>query len=300
MWIFLAAARAADVCTAWGDQATVDVPDIPVEQSSGVAAARDGSGRHYTHDDGGGDAALYLFDLDGEYLGTQFVDGAENVDWEDLASGPCPATVDADHCLWIADIGDNDETRDDVVLYVVPESDGPDVTAVRCPLTYPEGKRWDAEALLVAPDGVVRIVTKEDGEAHVFRVDEPACDGEAQTLAEEAEIVIEGKVTGGAVSDDGSMFVLRSLTQAWMWQTCSIDWGDTPTAITLTGQEQGEAIAFDEDGALLTTTEGDFRAWRLPCATTEALDCPKCGCKGSSSAFLLILPLAWRRRRSGR
>jgi hypothetical protein len=288
-----------------GDPIQVTDEEFPDIQSSGVAAARGQENVYYTLDDSGGEPKLYMFDTtgDGAYIGAQLIQGgATNTDWEDLAAGPCPDTVDAEHCLWIADTGDNDSNRSGIVLWVVPESTRGSESAVACNLVYPGGESHDAEALLVGPDRTVRIVTKSgDGDATVYRVSDPRCDdGDAQTLVKEAKITSAEKFTGGAMSADGTQIVLRSLERAWLWTGCTVAWGDTPTEVDLGVQEQGESIAFDNDGSLVTTSEGmPLTVWHTPCDETEALTCPGCGCGGSDAAGLLLVgPLgAWLRRR---
>ncbi|MFZ5480964.1 MAG: hypothetical protein ACOZNI_29655 [Myxococcota bacterium] len=295
LW-FVSVAAATEVCASFGDAGdSIVVEDIPAVESSGVAHR--GDGVYFTHDDEEGDAALHAFTLDGEYLGAQAVTNASNVDWEDLAVGPCPATVDAADCVWIGDVGDNDEVRDEIVVYVVPLSSEASETAVACALRYPEGKRHDAETVLVDPDGVLRVVTKEgDGEAHVFRVDAPRCDGDADTLEEEAELALGSPVTGGAMRADGLAVVLVSESEAWLWTGC-VNWAREPVEIELGSQQQREAVTFAPDGSLVITSEGDpFRVWSAPCADTKEAKCPACGCGGGDGAWLL-LPLAWLRRR---
>lgn len=299
MFVTFYAALAADVCTSWGETpGSTPVEGAPAEESSGVAASSTDAGIFYTHDDAGGAAALYVFNVDGSYLDDQAIGGATNVDWEDVSPGPCPEAVDAERCLWIGDIGNNEETRDTVSVYVVPESLLAAETAVECVLSYPEGKRRDAEALFVSPDGTLRIVSKENSGGHVYHLAEPACDGSTEVLVEEAELSLDAPVTGAAMSADGTMVILRSNAQAWMWSGCELDWSAAPTAIDLGSQAQGEGIAFATDGSLVATSEGEpFRVWTYPCAGTEAaLDCPDCGCGGGDAAFLL-LPLALLRRR---
>ena len=308
MLIIGLAAASGDVCTTFGaaegpTNVTGETPNI---ESSGVVAARLQEDLFYTHDDNGGEAKLYLFYADGDYYGAQTIAGATNTDWEDLAAGPCPATVDAESCLWIADTGDNDEVRADVVVWVVPENTQANVSAVECRLTFPEGKSRDAEAMFVSPDGVLRIVDKDPDRAKIFRIDDPACDGSTEELVEEAEIVPGEPVTGATMSADGLTVILRGLTEAWMWTGCTVDWNAAPRSIDLGAQPQGEAITLLADGGILTTSESTgeegLRFWVAACDATETLTCTEeeepCGCaNGGSAAGLVVLALGVRRRR---
>lgn len=283
--LLVSLAIAAEVCTTFADAASaVVIDDLPELESSGVAAARGVDGRFFTHGDHGSEAVLEVFDLDGTWVGPQRIDGATNEDWEDISNGPCPSAIDAEHCLWIGDIGDNDGSRESVVVYAVPESQDASVSAIPCTFQYPDGDRPDAEALLVSPDGTVRIVTKEGGgEAHVYRSASPRCDGETETLIEEASVTIDSAVTGGAMAPDGGSLVLRTYTDAWLWTGCTINWSEAPTRVDLGSEPQGEAIAFTNDGGLVTTSEGTpFRARSVPCASFETATCPTCGCAARS------------------
>jgi hypothetical protein len=310
MWIIsLAAAADTEVCARFGSPegpSEVIVDDLVGEiQSSGLAASQVDEGVYYTHDDQGGDARLYLFRDDGDYIGAQTISGATNTDWEDVASGPCPNTVDAETCLWIGDIGEAEGDRATLTLWVVPASTDANEEAVACHLTWPEGKSHDAEALLLWPDGTVRIVTKEDDGAKVYRAPNLRCDGgAAQEMIKEAELDLSEPVTGGAVSVDGSQVVLRGLTEAWLWTGCSVSWSDTPVSVDLGEQPQGEAITFALDGALITTSEvsaeGEpLRWWRTPCEEVEVLACPTCGCGDAAGALVLLPLLGLTRRRAG-
>lgn len=307
MWI-IGLAFAGDVCTVYGStEAAVEVGALeePI-QASGIAAARGEDDLYYIHDDNGGAAGLYMVSGTGEYLGYQELqgEGLVNEDWEDIAPGPCPDAVDAEHCLWIGDIGDNDKDRPNIDVWVVRESRGVSETAAHCILVYPEGKKRDAEALFVDPAGALRIVTKDNDGAKVFVLTDPQCDGATtQTLVEETELVLDEKVTGAAMNADGTAVVLRGLLKAWSWTGCSL-WSGPPEELSLTVEPQGEAVTFANDGALVTTSEifsdEPLRLWRTPCAETAPVTCPEapCGC-GDSAALLLLLPLGGllRRRR---
>ena len=110
-------------------------------------------------------AELYAFAEDGTSLGAYPVEGAEAVDWEDMAAGPAPNGSDS--VLYIGDIGDNDAARPTVTVYRVhepgdvPVAPGVPLTEVEAiELQYPDGPS-DAEALLIDPrTGDLVIVTK--------------------------------------------------------------------------------------------------------------------------------------------
>lgn len=310
MWVIGLAFAEEEVCTAYGapeDTVEVDTSAIPDFQASGLAAARTEDEVYFTHDDNKGVAELYLIRGDGSFLVTQTIEGAVNEDWEDIAPGPCPATVDAEHCLWIGDIGDNEKLRASIDVWVVRESTAASATAVRCSFIYPEGKKRDAEALFVAPDGTLRIVTKDYDGAKVFSAATPKCDGGApQTLVEETEIALEERVTGAAMNPEGTAVVLRGENnKAWTWTGCTLSLNDPPTDVNLGTQPKGEAVTFANDGSLVSTSEiiknEPFRLWRTRCEETAPLTCPdKCGC-GGGSALLVLLPLgALARRRRER
>lgn len=303
MTLFALPAFAAEtVCLELGDSpGSVVVEDVPANESSGLAAGQAQAGVFYTHDDGG-EPSLYLFTLDGSFLGELHVDDASNENWEDVAAGPCPGKVAADHCLWIGDIGDNDETRPSITVYVIPETRGLSETAVACNFRYPEGEARDAEALFVDPSGTLRVVSKEDdGEAKVFRVDAPRCDGTVEDLALEYELQLGGAVTGAAMRADGQAVVFRSLTHGWMWVGCEVDLRDAPIEVDLGAQPQGEAIAFGDDGALVVTSEGEpFRVWEVPCAEVGPAPCETCGCGEGNEALLFVAVAGGALRRSRR
>ena len=303
-WAVTAALAADAICDDWQPPELVSVEDIGfgVTESSGLVYV---DGEFRTIGDAGGEPVLYTFGADGSARGEQRIDGATNTDWEDLAAGPC-STDDDTTCIFIADIGDNDETRTSITLWRLAVSGEARETATACKLTYPDGESRDAEALLMFPDGTVRIVTKKnDGEAKVFRTSALDCGGDAVALTEEAEVDLGEPITGGAVGADGSLVALRSLTQTWVWRGCNIDWANIPEPIALTGEDQGEGVCFGADDALYTTSEGDpLELHVLACDTTSALECTDCQCQSSGKSVgwtgVIAGLLAHLRRRRSR
>jgi hypothetical protein len=93
-----------------------------ISEASGLASSRLYPGLLWAINDGGDDPLLYAVGADGTDLGTFRVEGADNFDWEALASFRWQDTA----YLLIADVGDNWEQRQTVTLYIVKE---PAITA---------------------------------------------------------------------------------------------------------------------------------------------------------------------------
>lgn len=294
-WLTVAYA-ADDLCSSWtASERVAEVDRMPSAESSALAVFSDG---FFTLDDSGGAAELYAFDLAGNFLRTLVVEGATNTDWEDLAVAPC----EEGECAFIGDIGDNDESRDHITIWRAPLA-GTALTATACDLAFEDGLARDAEALLLFPDESVRIVTKSAGTTKVFYAPPLVCDGTVQSLTEETDFALDEPVTGGTVSADGSLVVLRGLTMGWAWRGCTLDWSAAPQPLLFVGEQQGEGVAIAADGTLYSSSEGEeFELHELPCAASEPLVCDECGC-GSGGAIepwaLAALGLVWRRRTPG-
>lgn len=147
----------------------------PKKEASGLAVSRRTSDLLWTHDDSGGDAALYAVDTQGRRRGTLRILGVENKDWEDLAS----FEKDGKAWLLIADTGDNDAKRDTVRLHVVEEPASTQLfpteetharPAYTIRLRYEDGSR-DCEAVAVdATEGFVYLLTKRETPPRLYRV----------------------------------------------------------------------------------------------------------------------------------
>jgi hypothetical protein len=213
--------------------------------------------------DGGDSVAVHLLDGACQVVEVQTAD-VDPYDPEDLAVG-------ADGTVWLADTGDNNANRPTVALIALrPEG----VTSVYR-LTYPDGAH-DAEALLLAPDGMPYIVTKEVlGASRVYRPAAELVDGGTVALAEVAAVnlTLTGTpggpvgqagqllVTGGAVSSDGRFLALRTYTDAYVWPLSGSDvaaaLAAAPERIPLPESPQGEAISFSADNLnLVVASEG--------------------------------------------
>lgn len=147
-----------------GDVITRDVvragrfTDKALSEASGIVRSQADPGRFWGLNDSGNDERLFAFDSTGRALGAVRVRGATNVDWEALASGPCPDG----QCLYIADVGDNSAKRPTRVIWRIPEPDlsaRTSAPAVPLSIRYADGP-VDVEAVYAAPDSSLWLVTK--------------------------------------------------------------------------------------------------------------------------------------------
>jgi len=183
------------------------VANASLDELSGLAASRRNPGVWWANNDSGNAAVVYAVGDDGSNLGTFTLQGATNVDWEDIAVGPGP---NGPNYLYVADIGNNTTPRGTVVVYRVPEPAAPGsgtLTGVdTLQLTYPNGAKPDAETLIVDPvSGGIYIVTKAGGTATVYRAT-------ITGMLESVATLPFGLVTGGDVTAAGDVVALITYT----------------------------------------------------------------------------------------
>jgi hypothetical protein len=248
---------------------------------SGLAASRKSPGVLWVHNDSGNPARLYALAVDGRDLAEFDVLGAGCVDWEDIAIGPGPAGGES--YLYIADVGTNVTARDVIVIYRIPE---PDVKPDQAPargkihgaaafeLVYPKGTSFDAETLMVDPQGGdLYLVTKSrKGPSEVYRAPAPLTPGR-RTLEHVASLelgrwFVRGSrlATAGDISPDGTLVMIRTYTDAYLWvRTAGTSIAGAlrtpPCNVPLALETQGEAIGFTPSGrGYYTVSEGLFSA----------------------------------------
>jgi hypothetical protein len=247
--------------------------DRRVKESSGLVASRRSPGLLWTHNDSGDGPLVYAFDRAGRSRGTFRVEGAQTLDWEDIAAGPGPARGGS--YLYVGDIGDNGRSREFVVVYRFPEPDldaaqggGAEARATQpaeaIRLKYPD-RAHNAEALAVHPTtGDIYIVTKANAEAGVYKLAAPFEPKAVNTLTKVATLrgpdFFGTLVTGADISPDGLRVALCDYAQGYELTlpegSKSFDdiWRQTPAALSLGPRLQGEAVAYRLDGAALLAT----------------------------------------------
>ncbi|MDI6100207.1 hypothetical protein QLQ12_16505 [Actinoplanes sp. NEAU-A12] len=248
-------------------EAVCRVTDKRLVEISGLVA--DGSGYVVVNDGADEESGRRIFFLNRSCKVVRAVPyPASPRDTEDLARA-------ADGTLWVGDIGDNGQNRDNVGVWrLAPGARAPKLFR----MSYPDGPH-DAEALLVAGNGTPVVVTKDPLTAGVYVPDGPLQEGRTTPLrrAGAFRIPLSGTgnpfgfrgrlvVTGGAVSPDGRRVLLRTYADAFEFDVpadgTTADGvvraitGGTPRTVALPDEPQGESITYTADGtALLTVSE---------------------------------------------
>lgn len=255
-------AHAAD--PAYGPPAVLcTVSDPRLAEVSGLAV--DGE-RLLMVNDGGSALEVYVLEVDDRSCRVTSVIGAatDPYDVEDLARA-------VDGTLWLADTGDNDRDRDTVALHALRE----DGQSVLFRFSYPDGPH-DAEALMVDASGRPFVLTKEPlGRAGIYTPAAAPSPSATTALERVGELrlsptgtpggpfgeVGQVLITGAALSPDGTLAVVRTYTDAYVYAVSDGDvltaLGGEPVRVALPPSPQGEAVAFGANGRdLVVTSEG--------------------------------------------
>jgi hypothetical protein len=251
---------------------------LPMEarETSGLARSARDSTIFWTHNDRGNAPDVLAISADGRLIDRVRVTGATLIDWEDIEVAPCGDRS----CLYIGDIGDNDESREHVTVYRVEEpASGATVAAAEAfHARYPDGPR-DAEALFAHGSGDLYIVTKgRSDDVVLYRWPAPR-PGEVAVL--EPVRVLSARprtgadrVTAATTTPDGRWVGIRTYGTLYLFSTDELvgSGAARPVRYDLSplNEAQGEGLAMADDGAVWLSSEAEARGqvpeWsRLQC-----------------------------------
>ncbi len=236
------------------------VKDKRLNELSGLAS----DGEHwYAINDGGTKVQVFVLDRKCQVTDV-LTDSTDPYDVEDLARGK-------DGTLWLSDTGDNRAKRETIALLELKPTGG---AAVVHRLTYPDGPH-DTETLVLDQSGTPFLVTKDLlGTSKVYRPSTQLATPGPTKLEQVGTLRVHSTdtpggpvgsfgsalITGGATSADGKVIALRTYTDAYLYAAPDGDVAAAlqrePVRIPLPNEKQGEAIAFEPDGTLLSASEG--------------------------------------------
>ncbi len=241
-----------------GVVSTVD--DARLAEASGMALDGDDPDLAYVINDSGNDAVVFAVRVStGEVVGAHPVQGTSWVDTEAMAR-------EGDR-LWIADVGDNRATRDDLALYAItaPGPGESPVEATRYPVRLAGGPA-DVESVAVREDGSIVLITKELA-GRILRVADPRPDRE--NVAEDTGGRTLGFATDAAALP-GDGLLVRGYASAVVLAAGDLDAPREVATVELPAARQGETVAIEPGAATaLVGSEGvphDLERVALPSA----------------------------------
>ena len=296
--------------------------DPRLSEISGLAPSIRHPGVLWLHNDSGGGPRLYAIRItDCRIVATLTVPGVAARDFEAIATG---RDAQGRATIWVGDIGDNRDSWPEVSILSILEPARLRDRAVRSQrlrFTYPDMPH-DAETLLAGPEGRLWVVTKQLADGGFYALPEvwPKGVAVAERVGSAGPLV-----TDGAISPDGTRFVLRDYVDVRLFSGSPP--GTLLTKAELPAQMQGEAIAWSVDGrSLFLASEGDDRllefpapqvATGAPSSNSAAESSPAARVPGPESTqpvavswvswavlalaiVVVIVATEWRRRRSRR
>ncbi|MBC2837864.1 hypothetical protein H7F20_00845 [Robiginitalea sp. SC105] len=233
-------------------------------------------------EDGSNPDKIREVDTTGNLLREYEVKDARNKDWEAL-------TTDTLGRLYIGDFGNNLNSRDDLVIYRLPDprqepGDKIDAEAIR--FSYPDQKHFppeknarffDAEGFFHL-DGHLYIITKNrarpfNGMATIYRVPDEPGEYKAELVT---RIFICGdrrgcQVTDAALSPSGNRLALLGYGFIWVYDSFgTTGFAGTPRKFSLESNTQLEGICFVDETEVYLTDEksvgrgGNIYRYSLP------------------------------------
>jgi hypothetical protein len=237
-----------------------------VTEASGLAASPSADGFLWMVNDSGGTPEIHLAQTDGTPRGSLTVADAVNKDWEDLAA----FTVDGNHCLLIADTGDNGSARETCTIYIVREPKLPaegETLSGKAPIlwqitfTYEDGPR-DCESVAVDVENAkVILVSKRTEPPGVYELPLlPAKNAIARKIGVTetkapgiVSVPFANQPTGLDISADHRMAAIVTYLGVFLFRREEKEtWADAfaknPELLGAHKLAQAEAVAFSRDG----------------------------------------------------
>ena len=268
-------------------------------EMSGIVASSY-PGIYWVHNDSGDEARIFAIRSDGSVVTPNYfsrifpdastdqwagysIDNAWQYDWEDIAM--------ADGVLYLADVGNNDNARRDLGVYVVNEPNPLFVSKTRAlkflPIRYPDQRQYpaeqwhfDCEAVFTA-NGELYFLTKHrqpakalswESGTKLYRLASHHSDRvNVLKLVDQHDRVM--LATGADVSPDGEHLAILTYARLWVFDKPrrGEKWLQSDTRILNLDRntvKQNEAVAWEDDQTLLITNE-QREIFRVPLDALE-------------------------------
>ena len=243
-----------------------------IREASGMAASLRHPGFLWVLNDSGAKPEIHLIDTRGRHRGKTTLVGAQNVDWEDLASFQLGGKA----YLMAADIGDNESKRDSCILYVLEEPEPPADDARldqqsrlqwRIRFRYEDGPRDCESAAVDAAGGNILLLSKRTKAPLLYELPlKPESDSAVITARRIGEtsvkappgvrVLFANQPTGLDLTPDGTMAAVLTYHGVFVFpKKHDESWSEAfSLPAVLLGPHhlrQAEAIAFSDDGSTI-------------------------------------------------
>lgn len=225
-----------------------------INESSGIIKSRRYPNIFWTHNDSGDTARIFAVHEDGNLVAEVKVNGAENIDWEDIAAGELGQ-------IYICDIGGNVKNSDHHAIYLIPEPNpntDKSVEVVRkIKFQYGISSRVDAEACFFAAGHIYILSKHKKPLTGLYRLNPAKTEQFAEKVS---EYPISGMVTGADVSADGKMLAILTYLGIHLFEKPKDNDNYLAGAHKMMDLffGQAEGIAFDGASFLITSEEGQL------------------------------------------
>lgn len=235
-WYFTPAA-ATGPCTLVARPAAL--PDL--REASGLAVSRRTPALLWSHNDSGNAPILFAIEPNGPVRGRVRLP-IRMRDWEDVSAGDC----NGEHCLYLADIGDNGLERRQLRIYRLVEPPARDAGAPAPELftaRYADGPH-NAEALFVI--GRELFIVTKDSQGGLYRA--PVDASHDLTFTRVGSLGLTA-VTDAETSTDGASVAVRTPDEVALYRTSDLLAGRLTPFVRIDvdplREWQGEGVALD-------------------------------------------------------
>lgn len=256
---------ALEPCIKVSDSELCQAVDKSLSELSGIVAHSSEKDVFWVHNDQGA-PKIYAINAAGKVLTTVTLNTMDFDDAEDISLGDGPEA--GRKYLYVGDIGKSRKKAGTVKIFRFKEPLAGELAnseiSINDPqlirLKYSENKEIDFETQLIDPiTGDLFLIQKD--KFKVFKAkhsdlmasNEVLGSGSLQLLEVRDNGSWDGKLSGGAVSPDGTEILVRSATKAWLYTRSAgqtIDQALEKPALTISLEKEfnGEAITFDNLG----------------------------------------------------
>ena len=283
-------ASAAPAPALWAPTPYAKVKSAPIKEMSGIVKVPGRDNTYWVHNDHGDSARIFAITAEGKSIlptysrftsygdepeqgkeqrqGFPVLD-AQNVDWEDIA-------IDQNY-LYLADMGNNSNTRRDLGIYLVskidPTASTRSAVIQHLPVVYPDQTafpppqlHFDSESLFIFQD-TLYLITKHrrpdggkwEAGANLYRLDTRYTDKpNVLTKVDSSAAIVAA--TGADLSPDGTTLAVVSYDALWLFQRpeSSDHWLSAPSrryAFDKAVLKKVEAVTWIDNATLLMGNE---------------------------------------------